>query len=55
MMLNEEEEALESIKIAQHYKSADLGVMLAYPDFHKLKRLPQFQEILKGVGVKIID
>lgn len=55
MILDEEEDALEYLKIAYQYKSEDLPIMLAYPDFHSLHGLEEFQRIVTDVGVRLID
>ena len=55
MILNEEQDALEYLKIAFQYKSEDLPVMLTYPDFHPLHNQEEFQKIAQKVGVHLND
>ncbi|MCG9972792.1 helix-turn-helix domain-containing protein [Christiangramia crocea] len=55
MMVNEEQEALEYLRIAYQYRTEDLPVKLTYPDFHPLHDYLEFQEIAKNIGVTLTD
>jgi len=53
MLVDDELGALEYLDIALRYKNEDLPVMLTYPDFYTLHARPEFQEIVREVGVKL--
>jgi tetratricopeptide (TPR) repeat protein len=53
MLVDDEPGALEYLDIALRYKNEDLPVMLTYPDFYTLHARPEFQEIVREVGVKL--
>jgi len=53
MLVDDPESALDYLGIAKRYKNEDLPVMIAYPDFYALHSHPEFQEIVRKVGVKL--
>ena len=53
MLVDDPESALDYLGIAKRYKNEDLPVMIAYPDFYASHSHPEFQEIVRKVGVKL--
>lgn len=53
MLLDNEDEALDFLEIAKKYKSEDLPVMIAYPDFYSLYQNEEFKKIAREVGVNL--
>ena len=51
MLVGNEQGALDYLKIALQYKNEDLPVMIAYPDFYDLHSNPEYQKIVREVGV----
>jgi TolB-like protein/Flp pilus assembly protein TadD len=51
MLVGNNQEALDFLKIALRYKNEDLPVMITYPDFYELHNDPEFQDIAREVGV----
>lgn len=53
MLVGDESGALDYLKIALQYKNEDLPVMITYPDFYPLHENPEFQDIVREIGVKL--
>lgn len=53
LLLDNEKEAMDFLEIARKYKSEDLPVMIAYPDFYSLYKNEDFQKIARDMGVNL--
>ena len=51
MLVGDEQGALDYLKIALEYKNEDLPVMITYPDFYPLRDNPEYQDIVREIGV----
>ena len=51
MLVGDEQGALDYLKIALEYKNEDLPVMITYPDFYPLRDNPEYQNIVREIGV----
>jgi TolB-like protein len=51
MLVGDEQGALDYLKIALEYKNEDLPVMITYPDFYPLRDNPEYQDIVRKIGV----